>query len=332
MVASSDLVILSGSFSFLNCWVVLASLVCGVACIDIITMNSTAAVKGSFHGIMRYFSLALYCMCDFFNAFFSTAVYTRSKEYRAELAKRGITTQGVVFFGDQYAAFKQNDDSKEDIAAARRELCGVDEGGSVEKPLLVFCGRLILEKRIHLLIENQPANTTLAIVGSGAQNEELKKLHNPAKGVVCIVGKMIPQARLRVLYKAADVMVSASDFETLGNTVHESLLCGCPVVVENAGGYISQVQDGRNGFLVNFKEKSSVEDAIRKVLKGELTAVEPVSHAESFDAMSLVRKYVGSSQPTWKRIFGSVVGTPVACLLWWGTQVYMWGVIGRVTL
>jgi len=331
MVASSDLVILSGSFSFLNSWVVFASLVCGVSCMDIITMNSVAAVNGSFHGVMRYFSTVLYVLSDFFNSLFSVATYTRSDEFRGELAKRGVSTQGVVFFGAQYAAFEK-EDSKEEIAKARRLLCGVDEGGSIEKPVLFYAGRLIKEKRLNLLIESRPANTTLAIVGNGSETDVMKKAHNPAGGVVCIVGECLPQDRLRTLYKAADIHVSASNFETLGNTIHESLLCGCPVVAENAGGYITQVRNGKNGFLVKFEDKLAVEDAVRKVLNGELTSVQPISHEASFNAMSLVRKHAGSPRPAWKRIIGSVVGSPLLCLLWWGSQTYNWGLDGTIAL
>ena len=52
----------------------------------------------------------------------------------------------------------------------------------------------------------------------------------------------MPQHRLRVLYKAADVLVSASKFETLGMTVIEAQLCGTPAVVQNAAGFVTQVR------------------------------------------------------------------------------------------
>ena len=68
-------------------------------------------------------------------------------------------------------------------------------------------------------------------------------------------------------YKAADIHVSASTFETLGNTVHESLLCGTTVVVQNAGGYISQVENGQNGYLVEWKNVIEAQTAIENVLQ-----------------------------------------------------------------
>lgn len=52
--------------------------------------------------------------------------------------------------------------------------------------------------------------------------------------------------------------MSASQFETLGNTVLEAFACKLPVVVPDAQGFSDTVTDKRNGFL--FKP-GSVDDA-----------------------------------------------------------------------
>ena len=71
----------------------------------------------------------------------------------------------------------------------------------------------------------------IVIVGDGPEEEAVKvsKLANN-KNVIVHRG-MVNQERLRVLYKAADFLVSASKFETLGMTVAEAGVCGTPVIV-----------------------------------------------------------------------------------------------------
>jgi phosphatidylinositol alpha 1,6-mannosyltransferase len=45
------------------------------------------------------------------------------------------------------------------------------------------------------------------------------------------------------------VHVSASEFETLGNTVLEAFACGIPVVVPRTQGFSDTVSHQENGFL-----------------------------------------------------------------------------------
>ena len=88
-------------------------------------------------------------------------------------------------------------------------------------------------------------------------------------------------------YKAADIHVSASTFETLGNTVHESLLCGTAVVVQNAGGYISQVKNGQHGYLVEWKNVIEAQTAIENVLQRKLTNVKSMKES-AFGVLTIV--------------------------------------------
>lgn len=62
------------------------------------------------------------------------------------------------------------------------------------------------------------------------------------------------------MYASSDLHVSASEFETLGNTVLEAFACGVPVVVPRTQGFRDTVLDGRNGFLF---EPGSSESARR---------------------------------------------------------------------
>ena len=51
------------------------------------------------------------------------------------------------------------------------------------------------------------------------------------------------------VYASSDVHVSASQFETLGNTVLEAFACGIPVVVPRTQGFSDTVKHEEDGFL-----------------------------------------------------------------------------------
>ena len=95
------------------------------------------------------------------------------------------------------------------------------------------------QKRVQLLIDTQPANTTLVLVGNGPCAETYRKMHDSARGLVCLTGEMVSQGRLRQFYKAADLHISASNFETLGNTPDEALLCFCTSIMWRTARMIS---------------------------------------------------------------------------------------------
>ena len=286
MVRKTDGVILSGSWTGLSAWCCLLCRLYGAACINIMTMNSSQAAGINFSGFLWVLVYCLYIASDWLNCLLACSAWTRSYTYLKELRNMGMPVAGVAELNDQYTPFMR-EDTDEDIHSARLFL----SCGQLEKPLLLFAGRIIKEKRIPLLIAARPPGTVLAIVGSGALSDEIMQFHDPANGIVCHVSSIVSQDVLRVYYKAADIHISASTFETLGNTVHESLLCGTAVVVQNAGGYISQVKNGRNGYLVEWENVSEAQGAMDNVLKGKLTSVKPMKDSAS-SVLTIVDKAI----------------------------------------
>jgi glycosyltransferase involved in cell wall biosynthesis len=316
LVSKHDLVIISGSWSFLNVFAVYMGLLCGTPCVTFVTMNSTAAVDVNFAGAMWWLSYVLYMATDYFNCWFSVGPWTRSAEYLRFLSARHIPVQGVVYCGDQYKTF-QVQDSETEIYKARQLLCG----GQPQCSVLLYCGRLLPEKRIPLLVAAKPERVSLAIVGTGCEAEWLRSIHDPQKGIVCLVDGMVSQENLRKFYKAADIHVSASDFETLGNTVHEALLCGCPVVVQRAGGYVSQVANGKNGFLVDWSNVEEAQAALASVLRKELMDIKPL-HRVTSDAQDIVKSHISKPVPLAKRILATLMAWPVVIFLWLLSLMY----------
>jgi len=116
-----------------------------------------------------------------------------------------------------------------DRAAAQRAawLAALAEQGFVGTPraILLFAGRWSPEKRIHLLLDAVPDGCALVIVGDGTAEYAVSiAAAGPSAGRVQVLPqrKMLNACELRTAYAAADVFLSASNFETLGNTVIES--------------------------------------------------------------------------------------------------------------
>ena len=79
-------------------------------------------------------------------------------------------------------------------------------------------------------------NVYLAIAGDGPIAKDLAAMHSEANRVYCRPG-FLSHADLAKLYAASDAHVSASVFETLGNTVLEAQAAGAPVIVPYAQGF-----------------------------------------------------------------------------------------------
>ena len=67
-------------------------------------------------------------------------------------------------------------------------------------------------------------------------------------------------------YRAADVTVMPSTYESFGLVAVESMACGTPVVASRVGGLASIVRDGENGALVPWRDPRLFADRMRPIL------------------------------------------------------------------
>jgi D-inositol-3-phosphate glycosyltransferase len=70
-------------------------------------------------------------------------------------------------------------------------------------------------------------------------------------------------------YRASDVLVSASDIESLPRTILEAMGFGLPVVATSVFGVPELLRDGDNGYLFRTKDLAALEAALRRVLAEE---------------------------------------------------------------
>lgn len=71
---------------------------------------------------------------------------------------------------------------------------------------------------------------------------------------------------LCMLYNAADVYVSPSLAETLGNTIAESLACGTPAAGFNVGGIPDLIEHKINGYLARYQDTDDLAEGILWIL------------------------------------------------------------------
>lgn len=79
---------------------------------------------------------------------------------------------------------------------------------------------------------------------------------------------------INALQRKSSVIVQKSSKEGFGLVVTEALWKGTPVVASNVGGIPLQIQDGENGFLLDFEDTQGFADKILTLLKDPALAEE----------------------------------------------------------
>jgi len=167
--------------------------------------------------------------------------------------------------------------------AARRTL-----GLGPERTLL-FVGRIqrlkgidVLIRAAHQLGDSVGPLRVLLVggAGSGASEEARELLRLRAlvdelglRDTVRFVGA-VDQARLPLYYRAADVTVMPSTYESFGLVAVESLACGTPVVASRVGGLATIVRDRENGMLIPWRDPRLFADQIQAILSDDALAAD----------------------------------------------------------
>jgi len=73
-------------------------------------------------------------------------------------------------------------------------------------------------------------------------------------------------------YAAADLFLSASNFETLGNTVVEAWCSGTPVAIQPAQGHLEFVVDGVNSWFVDYDKPEEARQKLKDIASKKLGA------------------------------------------------------------
>jgi glycosyltransferase involved in cell wall biosynthesis len=180
-----------------------------------------------------------------------------SNEIDNELAEVGVPREKRVFIpnGVDLTRFAPGDKS-----ALRRSLKLPD--GLIS----VFSGRLDPEKRVNHLIEvwndivKKHPNATLLILGTGTEEEKLKRMAGANVRFEGNVKDVAPYLR------ASDIFVLPSSTEGLSNSLLEAMASGLAPIATAVGGAIDLLENGKNGILIRPDDPQALFSALTSLL------------------------------------------------------------------
>jgi glycosyltransferase involved in cell wall biosynthesis len=179
-----------------------------------------------------------------------------------------------------------------------------DKTKSTKQVIKILCvGRLIKRKGHHHLInafadvyESLKAPIQLVLVGKGDAENELKQMtvELGLETQVYFAG-YIDQKGMPNVYRDADIFVLPSQNEGMSIALLEAMATGLPVVVTPTGGTDELVQDGKNGFIVEWSDVPSLAKAMctlitNKSLREDIGKINQ-SIAEQFSWERFAREY-----------------------------------------
>lgn len=166
-------------------------------------------------------------------------------------------------------------DTGEFVIKGKRES-RIAEGLPEDKLLILFGAARIDDpikgldlflEAVRILAESSPQlSERLHIVFFGYLKHRESLKHVPVP--YTLKGTVNDTSRLSNLYSAADVFVSASSYETFGQTIMEAQACGCVTVSFGNSGQKDIVEHLVNGYLADYLSPVSLADGIRWALCG----------------------------------------------------------------
>lgn len=237
------------------------------------------------------------------------AVYRRAdaivcigRDLEREAIRAGVPRERVVYLphGVDLSRFHPPD-------ATERERLRREFGWPFDRPIVLFVGRLSIEKGVMDLVQAWPRverrNALLILVGpdmvahpwdAGAPARAFVS----ANGLTDSVRFVGAAADPAPYYRAADLFVQPSHFEALGNTALEAMASGLPIVSSGVGGLADFCIDGETALVHERRSATSLADTIGRMLgdaalRARLAAAGRALVADRFELNALMGRYAG---------------------------------------
>ena len=202
------------------------------------------------------------------------AVFALSENGGAtKLRSYGVEDVGIVPLGVELGDFGP---SRRDLRL-RRSL-----GIADNQPLLIYAGRLDVEKKPHIVAEAfrklpESLGARLVLLGEGPLREEIASLGDPR---IHTPGFVRDRQQLAQWLASADLYVSGMADETFGVSIVEAQASGLPVVGVAAGAMVDRVTDAI-GRLGPVDDADAMAANILAVLNSDLGHMGAIAQAEA---------------------------------------------------
>jgi len=148
---------------------------------------------------------------------------------------------------------------------------------------ILFVGRLHPQKGLKYLIEatniikNKLKNVKIYIIGSGETEKELKEMTKNLKidNIIKFRGKILGEKLIKE-YKSSHLFVLPSIFEGQPLTLLEAWAAKLPVLVTNVGDNDKFLVNGKNGWIIPYKNSKILADKLLKIIKIDKNKLENI--------------------------------------------------------
>lgn len=186
--------------------------------------------------------------------------FTRRQLYDHDFERIEIWRGGVDI--DLYSPEKRSEEMRHFLS-----------DGEIDRPLLLYVGRISPEKRIDRLlpiVQTFP-EVRLAVVGDGPNKHDLERLFS---GTRTKFTGYLKGEELASAYASGDIFTFTGDKETFGNVVVEAMASGLPVLAPNSGGVTDLVIDRHNGRLYSPATVGSIQEVVKEMIHDPTLAQE----------------------------------------------------------
>jgi glycosyltransferase involved in cell wall biosynthesis len=148
-----------------------------------------------------------------------------------------------------------------------------EKSTSTDFDLITVC-RLISLKNIDKIIRaSVKTNTSVAVVGSGPEEYNLRELAGSLGANVTFFGQLDKSEVSKILLRSK-IYLNLSDHEGLSFSLLEAMSSGLPSIVSNIQGNTNVITHGLDGIVVDAKDENQLANAIKSLIDSQSTRLE----------------------------------------------------------
>lgn len=145
----------------------------------------------------------------------------------------------------------------------------LDEKSTSKDFDLVTVCRLITLKNIDIIIRvSVKTNVSVAIVGSGPEENKLKELAISLGAKVTFFGQLDNNEVHKILLRSK-IYINLSDHEGLSFSLLEAMSSGLPSIVSNIQGNTNVISNRQDGIVVDVRDDNQLIDAIKTLMDSQ---------------------------------------------------------------